>query len=188
MQDEISFWPIALNAVRTILRADRAAIYVYDQSVDRISCPYSSGLSQQYVDEINRRFREVPGSRILQNPQPLSVNDSITDPFVEPMRLLMRREGIRSYAVLPLFSANKLLGAFVAYRNNLIPFTKSDLEVGQTLAHLVGASLQNARLFAETRAKAAEQAALYAAAQDMASSLLNPPALLKLLPIISQPY
>ncbi|MDD2922206.1 MAG: GAF domain-containing protein, partial [Anaerolineales bacterium] len=177
-QDENSFWPLTLDSVRAILRADRAAIYIYNHGLDRISCPYSSGLSQEYVEEINSRFREIPGSCVLQNAQPLSVNDSNTDPFVAPLRLLMRREGIRSYAIFPLFSAQKLMGAFVAYRNNLIPFTQPDMEAGQTLAHLVATSLQNARLFAETRVKAAEQAALYAAAQDMASSLLNPPALL----------
>jgi PAS domain S-box-containing protein/putative nucleotidyltransferase with HDIG domain len=53
------------------------------------------------------------------------------------------------------------------------------LEAGQTLAHLVAASLQNARLFIETRAKANEQAALFIAAQELSASLLNPPALLE---------
>lgn len=179
--DESEFWQATLQAVQTILRADRAAIYVYEYGTDRLTCPYSAGLSQEYIDEVNRRFHEIPGGRILLNPQPVPVNDTESNPLAAPLRPFLQREGIRAYAVFPLFSANKLLGAFVAYRNALRPFSQPDLEAGQTLAHLVAASLQNARLFTETRAKAAEQAALFIAAQEISASLLNPPALLETL-------
>ena len=179
--DESEFWSAALQAVQAILRGDRAAVYIYEYGTDRLTCPYSAGLSQEYIDEINRRFREVPGARLFRDPQPVPVNDTESDPLAAPLRPFLQREGIRSYCVFPLFSAQKLLGAFVAYRSAVIPFSQSDLEAGQTLAHLVAASLQNARLFAETRAKANEQAALFIAAQEMSASLLNPPALLETL-------
>ncbi len=178
-RDETEFWSAALQAVQAALRTDRAAIYVYEYGIDRLTCPYATGLSQEYIDEINRRFREVPGARLFRDPQPVPVNDTESNPLAAPLRPLFLREGIRSYCVFPLFSAQKLLGAFVSYRNAVIPFSKSDLEAGQTLAHLVAASLQNVRLFAETRAKANEQAALFIAAQEISASLLNPPALLE---------
>lgn len=178
-RDETEFWSAALQAVQAVLRADRAAIYVYEYGVDRLTCPYSTGLSHEYVDEINRRFREVPGARLFRDPQPVPVNDTESNPVTAPLRPLFLREGIRSYCVFPLFSAQKLLGAFVSYRNAIIPFSRSDLEAGQTLAHLVAASLQNVRLFTEIRAKANEQASLFIAAQEISASLLNPPALLK---------
>ncbi len=174
-RNETEFWPVTLQAVQAVLQADRAAIYIYDASTDQTNCLYSTGLSQEYVDEINRRFREAPGARLLNNHQPVIINDTAST----PLSALFRREGIYAYALFPLLSAQKIFGAFAAYRNSPHPFAQSDIEAGQTLAHLVAASLQNARLFSETRAKASEQAALYAAAQDMASSLLNPPTLLK---------
>lgn len=177
--NETEFWSAALQTVQAVLRADRAAIYVYEYGADRLTCPYATGLSQEYIDEVNRRFREIPGSRLFLDPQPVPVNDTESYPLAAPLRPHLQREGIRSYCVFPLFSAQKLLGAFVSYRNAVIPFSQSDLEAGQTLAHLVAASLQNVRLFAETRAKANEQAALFIAAQEISASLLNPPALLE---------
>jgi PAS domain S-box-containing protein len=177
--DETKFWSAALQAVQTVLRTDRAAIYVYEYGADRLTCPFATGISQEYIDEVNRRFREVPGARLFLDPKPVPVNDTESNPLAAPLRLHLMREGIRSYCVFPLFSSQKLLGAFVSYRNAAIPFSQSDLEAGQTLAHLVAASLQNVRLFNETRAKANEQAALFIAAQELSASLLNPPALLE---------
>lgn len=180
-RDESEFWQAALQAVKSILRANRAAVYLYHYGTDRLTCPYAEGLSQAYIDEVNRRFRDLPGSRILLDPKPVTVNDTESDPAAASLRPFLQREGIRAYAVFSLFSAQKLLGAFTAYRNAPLPFSQADLEAGQTLAHLVAAALQNARLFAETRAKAAEQAALFIAAQEFSASLLNPQALLETL-------
>ena len=149
IRGEAEFWPATLQTVRAVLHADRAAIYVYDETADRLTCPYSTGLSQDYIDEVNRRFHEVPGSRLLQSPQPVSINDTQIDPQAAAMRAWFQREGIRSYAVFSLLAADKPQGAFVAYRSSLFPFTPSDLEAGQTLAHLVSASLRNVRLFTE---------------------------------------
>ncbi len=178
-RDEPEFWSATLQAVQAVLRADRAAIYLYDYETERLTCPYATGLSQEYIDEINRRFREVPGGRVLLDPKPVVINDVDSDARAVSLRPSLQREGIRAYCVFPLFFAEKFSGAFVSYRNAAIPFSQSDLEAGQTLAHLVAASLQNARLFAETRAKANEQAALFLAAQELSASLLNPPALLE---------
>lgn len=180
-RDESEFWQAALQAVKTILRADRAAVYLYHYGTDRLTCPYAEGLSQAYIDEVNRRFRDLPGARILLDPKPVPVNDIESDPSAASLRPFLQREGIRAYVVFPLFSAQKLLGAFTAYRSAPIPFCQADLEAGQTLAHLVAAALQNARLFAESRAKAAEQAALFIAAQEFSASLLNPQTLLETL-------
>ncbi len=179
-RSEVDFWPIALQSVRTILHADRSALFLYNSATKQVSCPYSMGLSKEYIDEIILHFREEPDSYVLQFSRPVPVDDIESSPMSASFRFLLQREGIRSYVVFPLFSANKLFGTFVAYRNTLAPFSQPDLQVGQTLAHLVGTSLQNTLLFSETRTKASEQAILYAAAQDMASSLLKPQALLKI--------
>ena len=174
-----SLWTIVVSAVRQILRADRVAIYLHDSETDRLSCPSSFGLSAEYVAEINRRFHDVPGSRVLSSPELLVVSDIQTAPSVELLREWMQREGFRSYTVFPFVTARGLAGAFVAYRDTAGPFSESDLTFGETLVRMIGMAWESVRLQAETHAKAVELGQLYSAAQDMAASLLDPPALLQ---------
>ncbi|MEW6400564.1 MAG: PAS domain S-box protein [Chloroflexota bacterium] len=178
-QDADKLWETALTAVRQLLRADRAAIYQYDRVADRLDCVYASGLSVEYITQLNLLFHQTPGARIITSPEPVSVSDVQSDLVVGPMREAMIREGFRSYAVFTVVGSPGYLGAFVAYRNHLAPFSESDMRAGQTLCHVLSLAMENIRLYIETRTKAAELGTLYAAAQDMAASLADPPALLE---------
>ncbi len=151
--DEESLWPAVAASARGTLLADRVAIFLYDSSSDSIACPYSDGLSTDYIGELIRRFREVPGGRLLADPRPIAIADTQTDPATAPIRDSMIREGFRSYAVFPLTAPESPLGALVAYRNHGAPFTKDDLDAGQTLAYIVAVAMLNARLFESERAQ-----------------------------------
>ncbi|MCX7609002.1 MAG: GAF domain-containing protein, partial [Anaerolineales bacterium] len=180
-RDEDMLWMEVIAAVKRVLNAERVAIYMYDRATDTLSCKHWHGLSYDYIQEINRRFREVPGSKMLRTQRPVVVEDIETDPATVPLRERMRREGFCSYAVFPLYTSKGLQGAFVAYRNTPSVFTSSDMAAGETLVRMIGLALENMSLYAEARRKASELAALYAAAQDMASSLLDSQALLQTL-------
>ncbi len=177
-REEETLWTEVITAVQNILHADRVAIYRYDRQSDTLSCLRSYGLSQEYVDEINRCFHQAPGSAILRDPRPVVIQDVETDPATAALREWMRREGFRSYAVFPFYTSKGMVGAFTAYRNAPGAFTSSDLAAGEALVHMIGLALENLELNAETRRKASELGALYAAAQDMASSLLDSDSLL----------
>ncbi|MCI0396531.1 MAG: GAF domain-containing protein [Chloroflexi bacterium] len=142
-------WPAITTTARQTLEADRVAVYAYEAARDRLSCPFAEGLSAEYVAEINRRFHDAPGSRLLQNSQPIVINDVEANPATAPLRELMLREGIQAYTVFPLTGPEAPLGALVVYRNSPRPFTAEDLTTGQTLAHIVAVALQNSRLFEE---------------------------------------
>lgn len=180
-RDEDMLWMEVIAAVQRVLHAERVAIYSYDRLTDTLSCKRWHGLSPEYIQEINRRFHETPGSIILQTQSPVIVEDIETHPATAPLREAMRREGFRSYAVFPFYTSRGLQGAFVAYRNVPSVFTSSDITAGETLVRMIGLALENINLYTEARRKAAELAALYAAAQDMASSLLDSQALLQTL-------
>ncbi|NTU56668.1 MAG: GAF domain-containing protein, partial [Anaerolineales bacterium] len=176
-----ALWPIIMASVRRALSSDRVAVYLYARESDRLSCPHSIGLSVDYVAELNRRFHEAPGGRILASNEPVVVNDVLTDPIAASMREWMEREGFRSYAVFPLIGSQGIFGALVAYRDAQSIFSEADISAGQTLAHMFGLAYENLRLYSDASAKAAELGKMYAALQEMTASLLDPPALLRTL-------
>lgn len=165
-------WNSVMRTVHEILNADRVAIYTYDREKDRLSCLRYSGLSEEYVAAVNRHFRDLPGSRVLRSPQPVVVQDVLTEPSL-PLREEMLREGFRAYAVFPIFSASGVVAAFVAYRNAPLPFTPHEIRIGQSITNFIAQALENLNLYERLRIQASDLGRLYATAQDMAASLLD---------------
>ncbi len=86
---------------------------------------------------------------------------------------------IRSVIGLPLMTKMRRYGGvFIAY-DEPRRFTPEEVSYGEQAAGQTALALEKIRLHAETQAKAWELETLYAAANDMASSLLDPPALLE---------
>lgn len=173
-------WNSVMHNVQKILGADRVAIYTYDREKDRISCLRYSGLSEEYVEAVNRYFRDLPGSRVLRTSTPVVIQDVLAEPNL-PLREEMLREGFRAYAVFPIFSTAGVVAAFVAYRNAPLPFTSHEIHTGQSITNFIAQALENLNLYERLRIQASDLGRLYAAAQDMAASLLDFTALLHIL-------
>ncbi len=79
---------------------------------------------------------------------------------------------------LPLIANNQKLGTVIVcyYQNHF--FIEDETELAQQAANQIALAVAKSNLDMETHSKAVELASLYSAAQDMASSLLDPPALL----------
>ena len=148
-----------------VLNAERAAIFLLDPETETLSCAHSVGLSAEYVETINRRYRQVPGSRVLDIPQPVHVIDAHTDPRTEALRELMVKEGFHSYVVLPLMARGIVIGVLVVYRDAVHPFSPEELALGQSFAQQAAAAIENARLFEETQRRLREVTTLYEASR-----------------------
>jgi len=155
-----TFYTTLMKAAQQVLSADRTAVYLYDRETDSLSCPYTNGLSREYVDAINRFFHKVPGARLLQRPQPIVITDAQTDPATAALREVIVHEGFHTYAVFPLFGSHGFFGAFAVYRNVIKLFSEDEVHGGQTLAYMAAAMLENSRLLAATRQYARRMALL----------------------------
>lgn len=56
-----------------VLEADRGALYLLDRATDTLSCACAIGFSAEYVEAVSRRYRELPGHRVLSDPTPVVV-------------------------------------------------------------------------------------------------------------------
>nr|HID13918.1 GAF domain-containing protein [Anaerolineae bacterium] len=128
------------------LRADRAAVYLYDEAHDRLDVGYAYGLSPEYVQYIQDQFHDVPGYRILQTLAPMWVRDAQSDPEARALWEMARREGFHSYVVLPLQHVDRLIGAMVYYYDGIRTFTEGDQQLCQALANQAAVAIENARL------------------------------------------
>ncbi len=116
--------------------ADRGAIYLYNGERDRLTVGYARGLSEQYLSFLTDVFRQVPGSRLLQEPGPIIIEDAWHDPAARALWEAARREGFRSYIVFSLRHLQRPLGAMVFYWNRPRSWEPEEVQRCQSLADL----------------------------------------------------
>ncbi|MCP4419393.1 MAG: GAF domain-containing protein [Chloroflexi bacterium] len=146
-----SLWPLLKTAANNILQPDRLAVYLYDAENDSLSCPYSFGLSQSYINWINESFHDVPGSALLYRIAPVVVEDVQNEQSFSQQREALLKEGVRTFAVFPLIT-NKgaIAGALTLYWNEIRPLPPTDISTGHALAHMVALAMNTILLFSQT--------------------------------------
>ncbi len=126
--------------------ADRAAIYIYDHQRDRMTIGCARRLSEEYLSFLTDAFRQVPGSRLLQEPGPILIEDAWQDPAARALWEAARREGFRSYIVLALSHLQRLLGAMVFYWNQPRSWRPEEVQRYQFFADLAAIAIAQEEL------------------------------------------
>ncbi len=140
--------------------------------------------SSDSLKSIIQAGRPKPGDKvlsqsILERGQALVIEDIMKTPFISPhiAALLPARSALG----LPLIANNQKLGTLVFGFQQAHHFTPEEIELGEQASRQIALAILKARLEMETRSKATELGKLYAASQDMAASMIDPPALLQVL-------
>ncbi|NPA06389.1 MAG: sensor domain-containing diguanylate cyclase [Chloroflexi bacterium] len=146
---------LAVEGGRELLGADRGALYVLDPREQRLTVWYARGLSDAYLDFVTRTYANLPGIRVMSTHEPYIVPDTeqlaIDDAqFVQEVR----REGFRSYVVLPLSTFQGPVGGLILYWDKPRTFRQEELVVLRLWASHVASALANALLFEHLRDEA----------------------------------
>lgn len=139
--------------------ADRAALYVR-QPGDTVSCPWYSGLSDGYINQVTRRAREMPGGQLLQSVEPVLISDVELLPESAPVRALAKAEGFRAVGLWPMIYEGQVVASAGCYYDQPHLWVESEKKVMLAFARQAAVALQNAYLFEETRRRAQHVEAL----------------------------
>ncbi len=140
--------------------ADRGAVYLRCPD-DTVSCPWFQGLSPDYVEKVAAHARELPGGRMLDQPNLVIIPDVEGLPPESPLPALARAEGHRAIALWPLVYEGRVLAAVGCYYNAPHTWSQAEQEVMQAFARQAAVALENAWLFEESRRQTQELAGLY---------------------------
>lgn len=139
-----------VEQAQVVLGADRAVVYLFDRPEERLAWLYASGLSDEYLDQVRRLYRDLPGYQALVG-QPLWVDEAQADGAVGLLQELARREGYHSFVVLPLSHHARVVGGLVLYFDQRHARNQALLDLGQAFANQAVVALENARLFDRVR-------------------------------------
>ncbi len=110
--------------------------------------------------------------RILATRAPLAIADAQNDPLLLPIRDIMTRRQVCSILITPLIVYDELIGSLGCDAiGSPHVFTAEEIELAQTVANLVAARIEQARLLNVERRRAGELDALRATMADISAEL-----------------
>ncbi|RME88053.1 MAG: GAF domain-containing protein, partial [Anaerolineae bacterium] len=113
------------------------------------------------------KLSDFPASKaVIESGQPRIIQAN--DPQADPAELAyMRQYDVQTLAIFPLISKGQSLGLVELETDRPTPFTPEQIDLALTIANQAAVALENARLFEQTEASAAELRALFAAMIDV---------------------
>ena len=161
----------ALDKSLQVMKVETGAIYLLDDETDILSVVAQRGFNPQFVAGIDKlRVGEGFSGRVAQSGQPLVVRNVSSDPRLT--RMVVREEGLRSLASVPIRFKGKVLGVLFAVTHGYREFTDQDVDLLTAIGHQVGVAIENARLFEAERWRR-QQATLLAEMATLTSGALD---------------
>ncbi len=164
--------PDALERVIECLGGDAGGIRLVDPVDQKLVLSFIQGMSDDYLAAVGSlSLGEGIVGNIALTGEPALLADLSEDPRLKPGVLSeLKKEGFRSFAVVPLGSREEIVGTLgVASRKRGV-FGPGDIDLLTAMGHQIGVAIANAQLFEETQQKARDLAALNAVA-----SIVNQP-------------
>lgn len=139
--------PAVVEVASGLLHAPRAAMHLYDPASKEMRCEYSIGLSDDYLEQITRRFNQIPGAQVLKDKAYVLIPDVHQDSRTSPIQDLIAYEKFRAYAVFALPSATGSLGALSLYWDEPHLISTEEIWIAELFAQRAGALLHSARMY-----------------------------------------
>jgi GAF domain-containing protein len=144
---------IAAKAVQ-LSGTDAGAIYVFDETQQLFRLRATFGFTDDLIAAVEDQHLGASDAirQATQAKQPQETSD-IGDEPPSPLREIAMQAGYRARLIVPLVSADEVLGALVIRRKQPGEFPKGTIHLLQTFAAQSVLAIQNARLFREIEDK-----------------------------------
>jgi signal transduction histidine kinase len=138
---------IALRKVQEVTGRDRVSIRLKDVVTGEVKLVAHRGFSQQEVEQLLKILQHKATERVMATGQPLVV-DNAQDQDVSSILLLPQS---RSVAWIPIKAGTQIMGILGLSAGNPIPFSRREVDFLQSIASMIGAALENARLYKQAQ-------------------------------------
>ncbi len=161
----------ALDTTLQVMDIEAGGIYLLDEADQILNIAVQRGFSPEFVAGVDRlKVGEGFSGRVVQSGQPLVVRDVSADPRLT--RAVVREEGLRSMAIVPLSSKGKVLGTLFSITHGFREFTDQDVQLLSSIGHQIGVAVDSANLF-QAEQRRAEQFRVMAEVGHRVTSILD---------------
>lgn len=138
---------LIITEVKAMLDAQAVSVLLHNPGSEELVFAASSGPNAEELKGLRMPATQGIAGWVLQNWQPVLVNDVSTDPrhYQEIDKLV--NITTKSMIAVPLRTRGKIVGVIEAINRSGEPFTQHELELVKTLAGSAAVAVENARLY-----------------------------------------
>ncbi|MDQ0799686.1 GAF domain-containing protein [Arthrobacter sp. SLBN-112] len=144
------------NTAAALMGYEFCGVLLPDPSGSRLTIEGSSGLSREYIDQVNADHPvllqqgtapEAPSSRAFRTGRPVAIADIQAEPQFAPWGGVAREQGYRSMISVPLLeSGQRAIGTLNCYRRGTHNFGQQEIALLSVLADHAAIALTTSRL------------------------------------------
>jgi signal transduction histidine kinase len=141
-----------LDKVIQLMAVETAAILLANEQKGEVSTIARGGVSTKFLDKL----KELPNSNSLTGRLTLSGMPVVVENTAKYPQLtdtLVREEGLKSIAAVPLRSSGKVIGTLIVASHDVHSFSSRDIHLLNTIGEGLGPALKNAELYETLRGK-----------------------------------
>ena len=178
IQDMKAMSNAVVGFVCKLIDADASYIVLWDEETNAPIPIASFGSFQDSFLSAQFTVEEIQNAALLlQEGKPLVVDDVTKNQRIG--RRIAAEFSIKSVLGMPLIAYGRKYGGVFLTFDEPHRFSEDEIKIVEQTAGQIALAVARSRAYEETRSKASELGSLYAAAQDLATSMMDPPALLE---------
>ncbi len=144
-----------VDVAEEMLQANKTAVLTWDEGKTKLLVRVSRGFSPVTVQKLEFASGEGIIGKMIENRQPVLVNDLTSDPKLEDMspeiRAAILAEGISSFLHLPIIINDAVIGIFTVGFTSPDSFNADTVRLFSSLAQRAALLVENALLFEQTK-------------------------------------
>ncbi|OGP73868.1 MAG: hypothetical protein A2V86_00625 [Deltaproteobacteria bacterium RBG_16_49_23] len=159
----------SLDKIVEMTEIQSVGIYLLEERTDELIYVAHKGFSMAFSKGMKRlKLGEGATGKVALSGEPLFIEDYPGYPEAIPFAI---EEGLKSLAVIPLKSREKIYGTLNIARKEFYQFPPSARNLFNSIGQIISNALERAALYSENVKRLEEQKTLYAISQEIASKL-----------------
>jgi signal transduction histidine kinase/ActR/RegA family two-component response regulator len=159
----------SLDKMMEMTEIRSAGIYLLDEKNNELLYVAHRGFSKAFLEGM-KRFKVGEGAtgKVALSGEPIFIEDYPNYPEAVPLAI---EEGLKSLAVIPLKSRDKVFGTLNIARKEFYRLTPFDNDLFNSIGQIISSAMERASLYTENVKRLEEQKTLYSISQEIASRL-----------------
>ncbi len=159
----------SLDKMMEMIDIRSTGVYLLDEKKNELAYVAHRGFSRFFLKEVDRwKLGEGITGKVALSGEPMFVEDYPSCPGSHPVAI---EEGIKSLAVIPLKSRDKIYGTLNIATKEISRFTPFEKNLFNSIGQIISGALERTSLYTENLKRLEELKTLYSISQEVASKL-----------------
>jgi signal transduction histidine kinase/ActR/RegA family two-component response regulator len=159
----------SLDKIMEIIDVHQASISLVDEKTNELVLVVHRGLSEKLMEDLKRlKLGEKTMGKVALSGEPAFVEDYPTYPATSTAAV---EDGVKSMAIIPLKSRDKIYGTLNIARREVTEITSFEKKLFNSTGQIISGALERTFLYTENIKRLEELKTLYSISQEIASKL-----------------